>query len=129
MSRRWQVKSASILNQPDLFSTVMQAQAIANRFETKRDAKSSEQEVAEPSATRAARRQLDTKPAPEFRSRHLLDVRAAAAWLGLSKSTLDKMRHYGTGPRYIRATSRAVRYDPDDLRAYVEARSQSPTDG
>lgn len=70
----------------------------------------------------------DASPA-EPRSTHLLDVRAAAAWLGLSKSTLDKMRHYGTGPRYIRATCRAVRYDPDDLRVYAESRGHSPVEG
>jgi len=58
---------------------------------------------------------------------HLLDVRAAAAWLGLSKSTLDKMRCYGVGPRFIRATSRAVRYDPADLAAFAEGRRQSRT--
>lgn len=58
---------------------------------------------------------------------HLLDVRAAAAWLGLSKSTLDKMRCRGTGPRFIRATARAVRYDPKDLAEFVRARSQAST--
>jgi len=58
---------------------------------------------------------------------HLLDVRAAAAWLGLSKSTLDKMRCYGVGPRFIRATGRAVRYDPADLAAFAAERRQSRT--
>ena len=58
---------------------------------------------------------------------HLLDVRAAAAWLGLSKSTLDKMRCYGVGPQFIRATGRAVRYDPADLAAFAAARRQSRT--
>jgi predicted DNA-binding transcriptional regulator AlpA len=57
----------------------------------------------------------------------LLDVRQAAAWLGLSKSTLDKMRCYGIGPQFIRATGRAVRYDPADLAAFAAARRQSRT--
>lgn len=65
--------------------------------------------------------------AVESRTPHLLDVRAAAAWLGLSKSTLDKMRCYGVGPRFIRATGRAVRYDPADLAAFAEGRRQSRT--
>ncbi len=65
--------------------------------------------------------------AAESRTPHLLDVRAAAAWLGLSKSTLDKMRCYGVGPRFIRATGRAVRYDPADLAAFAEGRRQSRT--
>lgn len=55
----------------------------------------------------------------------LLDVREAAAWLGLSKSTLDKMRCYGIGPRFIRATSRAIRYDPRDLHDFAAARRQA----
>ncbi len=66
-------------------------------------------------------------PTSPKRSPHLLDVRAAAAWLGLSKSTLDKMRCYGVGPRFIRATGRAVRYDPADLTAFAEGRRQSRT--
>jgi predicted DNA-binding transcriptional regulator AlpA len=65
----------------------------------------------------------ETHPVPV----HLLDVRAAAAWLGLSKSTLDKMRCYGVGPQFIRATGRAVRYDPADLAAFAAARRQSRT--
>lgn len=65
--------------------------------------------------------------APPKRAPHLLDVRAAAAWLGLSKSTLDKMRCYGVGPRFIRATGKAVRYDPADLAAFAEGRRQSRT--
>lgn len=68
-----------------------------------------------------------TASAPPKRTPHLLDVRAAAAWLGLSKSTLDKMRCYGAGPRFIRATGRAVRYDPADLAAFAEGRRQSRT--
>lgn len=54
--------------------------------------------------------------------KRLLDVREAAARLGLSKSTLDKMRCSGRGPRFIRATDRAIRYDPDDLQAFADER-------
>jgi predicted DNA-binding transcriptional regulator AlpA len=57
----------------------------------------------------------------------LLDVREAARRLGLSKSTLDKMRCAGTGPRFIRATARAVRYDPADLDAFANARRRTST--
>lgn len=52
----------------------------------------------------------------------LLDVRQAAARLGLSKSTLDKMRRFGTGPRFVKSTTRAVRYDPRDLEAWIDER-------
>ena len=57
----------------------------------------------------------------------LLNVRQAAARLGLSKSTLDKMRCAGKGPRFIKSTDRAVRYDPMDLDAWIEARRRSST--
>lgn len=52
----------------------------------------------------------------------LLNVRQAASRLGLSKSTLDKMRGAGKGPRFIKSTDRAVRYDPVDLDAWITAR-------
>lgn len=57
----------------------------------------------------------------------LLDVREAAQRLGLSKSTLDKMRCSGRGPRFIRATDRAIRYDPDDLEAFADDRRRRST--
>jgi predicted DNA-binding transcriptional regulator AlpA len=57
----------------------------------------------------------------------LLDVREAARRLGLSKSTLDKMRCSGRGPRFIRATERAVRYDPADLDAFANERRRRST--
>lgn len=59
----------------------------------------------------------------------LLTVRQAAARLGLAKSTLDKMRTKGKGPRFVKSTDRAVRYDPIDLDAWVaNRRRQSTTD-
>lgn len=57
----------------------------------------------------------------------LLNVRQAAARLGLSKSTLDKMRCAGKGPRFIKSTDRAVRYDPADLDAWIAARRHTST--
>jgi predicted DNA-binding transcriptional regulator AlpA len=57
----------------------------------------------------------------------LLDVREAAMRLGLSKSTLDKMRCSGRGPRFIRATDRAIRYDPADLQAFADERRRRST--
>lgn len=57
-------------------------------------------------------------PAPDA----LLNVRQAAARLGLSKSTLDKMRGAGKGPRFVKSTDRAIRYDPVDLDRWINAR-------
>lgn len=57
----------------------------------------------------------------------LLRVREAAARLGLSKSTLDKMRCDGRGPRFVKITGKIVGYDPADLDAYAEARKRRST--
>ena len=46
----------------------------------------------------------------------------AARFLGLSSSTLEKMRLTGQGPRFLRLGSRAVGYDVEDLRAWLHSR-------
>lgn len=50
----------------------------------------------------------------------------AAAYLGLSKSTLDKLRCFGGGPRFYKF-GRAVIYDVTDLDAWKAERSRSST--
>lgn len=57
----------------------------------------------------------------------LLRVREAAARLGLSKSTLDRMRCEGRGPRFVKITGKIVGYDPADLDAYAEGRKRQST--
>src|SRR5690606_17171109 len=125
-------RSAAI-DQPDLFSlsgngTVDQCSTEAKSNVTelaprqRPQTKTADRPAASTAVSqRALPREANLKPV------HLLDVRAAAAWLGLTKSTLDKMRCYGVGPRFIRATGRAVRYDPADLAAFAEGRRQSRT--
>lgn len=49
-----------------------------------------------------------------------LGAKAAAELLNLSKSTLNKMRSEGRGPAYCKL-GRAVRYRPDDLRAWAKS--------
>ncbi len=81
-------------------------------------------------AGRGAERRRPSKPlrsTTESAEPRLLDVRDAARRLGLSKFTLDKMRCAGTGPCFIRATARAVRYDPADLDAFASARRRTST--
>ncbi|WP_053461496.1 MULTISPECIES: helix-turn-helix transcriptional regulator [Stenotrophomonas maltophilia group] len=51
----------------------------------------------------------------------------AAAYLGLSHSTLEKMRHMGRGPRYLKVGGR-VFYRQSDLDAYLEAAVVETTD-
>jgi excisionase family DNA binding protein len=55
-----------------------------------------------------------------------LTVRSAANYLGLSASTLNKLRCTGSGPVYFKL-GRAVRYDPQDLDNWLAARRVSST--
>ena len=66
-----------------------------------------------------------SNPSAQLAPAALLNVRQAAARLGLSKSTLDKMRGAGKGPRFIKSTDRAVRYDPDDLDDWIANRRRT----
>ena len=50
----------------------------------------------------------------------------AAKRLNFSESTLEKMRITGRGPRFIRM-GRIVRYDDEDLDAYVHAGRRTRT--
>lgn len=47
-------------------------------------------------------------------------VRDAAAYVGLPKSSLDKMRHFSSGPAYFKIGN-VVIYDADDLDAWMNA--------
>lgn len=49
-----------------------------------------------------------------------MTVSAAAEHIGLSPSTLNKMRHEGRGPRYMRLGNR-VMYRRQDLDAYLDS--------
>ncbi len=62
---------------------------------------------------------------------HLTDNRClrtieAAAYIGLSKSTLEKLRVTGGGPSYS-ALGRVVVYRIEDLDAWVSARKRRST--
>lgn len=59
--------------------------------------------------------------------RRLLRVRDAADYLGLSKSTIDKLRVRGTGPAYSTIGRRIVLYAVSDLDAWVAARRRTST--
>jgi predicted DNA-binding transcriptional regulator AlpA len=49
-----------------------------------------------------------------------LDAARAAAWVGLSASTLAKLRLKGTGPAYLKLGRRVV-YRIDDLEDWIQA--------
>ena len=46
----------------------------------------------------------------------------AAAYCGLSPSTLEKLRSRGEGPVFLRLGKRAVGYEVDALDAWLDAR-------
>lgn len=56
----------------------------------------------------------------------ILATPAAAGYLGLAVSTLNKWRCHGGGPVFVKL-GRAVRYRREDLDAFVENRSVSST--
>jgi len=51
----------------------------------------------------------------------ILNVATAARFLGLSPSTLAKMRLYGNSPKYLKL-GRRVLYRRTDLEAWLESR-------
>ena len=58
--------------------------------------------------------------------RKKLPTSAAAKYLGLGKSTLDKLRVTGGGPPFIKFGKRVV-YDPDDLDAWSARHKRTST--
>jgi predicted DNA-binding transcriptional regulator AlpA len=147
------LKASVQRNQLDLFGSTFEAQVESRRVVAKKIKRAKTAPAESPSAAQLqapnAKRDVDQRlvdfvmGAQERRGRppkilrageegptderRLLDVREAAARLGLSKSTLDKMRCSGRGPRFIRATDRAIRYDPEDLKAFADERRQRST--
>ncbi len=57
----------------------------------------------------------------------LIDEEAAATFLDLSVRSMQGYRYKGGGPRFVRLSSRCVRYRRIDGREYVEARLCSST--
>ena len=57
----------------------------------------------------------------------VLRTTEAARYLGLSQSTLAKMRLRGDGPPYLKSGKRIVVYDVDDLDSYLLGRKRKST--
>jgi predicted DNA-binding transcriptional regulator AlpA len=71
-----------------------------------------------------------TKPASEGSAQSLpaaLTTAEAAQYLGLSPKTLGNLRTIGGGPRYIKYSHRAVRYQKADLDAWIDSRRVGST--
>ena len=63
---------------------------------------------------------------PLPRPRRMLRTRDAAAYTGLAKSTLEKLRVSGGGCPYIRV-GRVVIYDPADLDSWLASHRRAST--
>ncbi len=57
----------------------------------------------------------------------LIDERAAGDFLDLTHRTLQGLRQKGGGPRFVRLSSRCVKYRRIDLNRWAEARLRSST--
>jgi predicted DNA-binding transcriptional regulator AlpA len=57
----------------------------------------------------------------------LATEREAADFLGVTTRALQKWRATGSGPRFVRISSRCVRYRRRDLISWAEARLKSST--
>ena len=62
-------------------------------------------------------------------NRRVLRTPDAASYLGLSASTLEKLRIAGGGPRFVRLGGRAVGYAVEDLDAWLDRQRDSTGDG
>lgn len=61
-------------------------------------------------------------------TRHLLRPKEAAAYLGISYSTLAKWRLYGgTGPAYVKLGDRLVCYEKSVLDEWLAQRTRTST--
>jgi len=62
-----------------------------------------------------------------FPARQRLRTPEAAAYLGLSPSTREKLRLYGGGPVYYKSGPKIVLYETPDLDDWLHARRCSST--
>jgi predicted DNA-binding transcriptional regulator AlpA len=59
----------------------------------------------------------------------LLTARQAGELLGVSPETLERWRGAGTGPAFVRLSGKYIRYQPDDLEAFIQNARRSSTAG
>jgi predicted DNA-binding transcriptional regulator AlpA len=69
----------------------------------------------------------NTRAAIHTKAKRLLGTPAAAEYLALAVSTLEKARLNGRGPRFVRLGSRAVAYDVADLDAWIDRQKAEST--
>jgi predicted DNA-binding transcriptional regulator AlpA len=62
----------------------------------------------------------------ESMNKRFLSRAEAAEFLGLRPQTLANFSWQGQGPPFVRISLRCVRYDPDELMAWMKAREVRP---
>lgn len=72
-----------------------------------------------------ARASRDPENMTDRQTTRILRTPAAATYVGLSASSLEKMRMTGDGPRFIRLGGRAVGYDVADLDDWLDQQKES----
>ena len=70
---------------------------------------------------------MELEKAQEQEQDGLLTPSDAAIYLSMTPRFLEVRRHLGDGPRYVRISSRAIRYFRSDLKAWCQARRRTST--
>ncbi len=65
-------------------------------------------------------------PAPQA-APDVMTTDEVARYLGINKKTLDRLRGRGDGPRYLRLTSKIIRYRRADVEEFLETRVRTNT--
>ena len=52
----------------------------------------------------------------------LMSEAEAAEFLGYTTRFLQERRRRGQGPKFVRISQRAIRYRPEDIRAWIESK-------
>jgi predicted DNA-binding transcriptional regulator AlpA len=65
-----------------------------------------------------------TTPVDKLAAGFLLSDIEVAALLGVSVDTVRNWRWRGGGPRFVKLGARAVRYRPEDVRAFINGGSK-----
>jgi predicted DNA-binding transcriptional regulator AlpA len=62
-------------------------------------------------------------------ARALMNTEQVANYLGVTPNAVKVWRSVGKGPRYLKLTSKAVRYYPDDVDGWAQQFGISPLSG
>lgn len=117
MKRKSQRKSPPVLpGQLDMFAVALEAPAKKPVQISRLAVTSPKSRASRPPVAKAAAPVKSAAPCAVLR------VQDAALHVGLSVSTLNKMRGDGRGPRFIKLTGKVVGYSVEDLDAWLQLR-------